>query len=175
MPKFKQHKSQDIWYSSHSTPYTRPGSYKMCIRVDANGCGDDAAGTHVSVYAYLMKGRNDENLPWPFTGEVTITLLNQLADKTFNLIPMRQWGNQEGSGWGEGLHRIYTQLDAQWNRQHLKDDCLYFSNPVKPWHVLLLHGITTDQTRVHTEVHETSILNHKCQNDDLEGTAGKSF
>ena len=39
------------------------------------------AGTHVSVFACLVKGRNDDNLPWPFTGEVTFTLLNQLEDE----------------------------------------------------------------------------------------------
>ena len=52
----------------------------MCVRVYANGDGD-AAGTHVSVFGSLMKGRNEDNLPWPFTGKVTITLLNQLTDE----------------------------------------------------------------------------------------------
>ena len=60
--------------------YTSPGGYKMCIKVHADGSGD-AADTHVSVYVYLMRGKNDDNLPWPFTGEVTVTLLNQLEDE----------------------------------------------------------------------------------------------
>ena len=78
MPEFSQYRSSDQdWYSPPF--YTRPGGYKMRITVDANGDGD-GADTHVSVYAYLMRGRNDDNLPWPFTGEVTITLLNQLED-----------------------------------------------------------------------------------------------
>ena len=53
----------------------------MCIlvHVDANGWGD-GEGTHVSVYAYLMRGENDDHLPWPFTGTVTFELLNQLED-----------------------------------------------------------------------------------------------
>ena len=51
----------------------------MCIEVDVNGFGD-GENTQVSVFAYLMQGRNDDNLLWPFTGKVTITLLNQLAD-----------------------------------------------------------------------------------------------
>ena len=53
----------------------------MCIGVNANGSGA-ATGTHVSVFAYLMKGKNDDNLPWPFTGEITITLLNQMRITT---------------------------------------------------------------------------------------------
>ena len=79
MTNFNQHlSSKQKWYSPPF--YTHPGSYKMCIRIDASGRGD-GTGTHVSVYAYLMKGRNDDNLPWPFTGKVTITLLNQEEDE----------------------------------------------------------------------------------------------
>ena len=144
MPKFEQHKSsKDIWYSPPF--YTHPGSYKMCIRVDANGCGD-AAGTHVSVYAYLMKGRNDDNLPWPFTGEVTITLLNQLADKNHHTYTVSFPQDDEASrrvvdderaraGYGFSTFISHSRLDAQ----YLKDDCLYFRievtppKPPKPW------------------------------------------
>ena len=148
MPMFQQHESsQDIWYSPPF--YTRPGSYKMHIKVYANGCGD-AEGTHFSVYAYLMKGRNDDNLPWPFTGEVTITLLNQLADKNHYtatiIFPQDSESSRRvvygelalrGHGWPKFIP--HTQLDAQWNCQYLKDDCLYFRievtplKPVKPW------------------------------------------
>ena len=47
MPEFNQHKSsKDVWYSPSF--YIYPGSYKMCIRVDANG-NDEGASTHVSV------------------------------------------------------------------------------------------------------------------------------
>ena len=42
--------------------YTRYGGYKMCIRVDSNGWGEGKS-THVSVYAYLMRGENDDHLP----------------------------------------------------------------------------------------------------------------
>ena len=78
-PEYHQHNLYNKeWYSPPF--YTHPGGYKMCIKVDADGF-DDGTDTYVSVFAYLMKGKNDDNLPWPFTGEVTITLLNQLADK----------------------------------------------------------------------------------------------
>jgi hypothetical protein len=60
--------------------YTSSKGYKMCIRVDANGDGD-AEDTHVSVFTFLMKGENNDHLPWPFTGKVTVELLNQLEDK----------------------------------------------------------------------------------------------
>ena len=76
------------------------------MRVDANG-NDEGKNTHVSVFGYLMKGKNDDNLPWPFTGEVTITLLNQLTDENHNTyISTRQCLKQEGARWCVGTHRI---------------------------------------------------------------------
>ncbi len=52
---------------------TSKASYKMCLGVDANGRGD-AKGTHISVFACLIKGDNDDSLSWPFTGTVTVEL-----------------------------------------------------------------------------------------------------
>ena len=51
----------------------------MCLKVYANGVGEDK-GTHVSVYVYLMRGDNDDNLKWPFKGTIKVSLLNQLED-----------------------------------------------------------------------------------------------
>jgi len=152
MPKFNQHKEdQDEWYSPPF--YTHPGSYKMCICVDANGYGD-GEGTHISVYAHLMRGKNDDNLSWPFTGEVTITLLNQLRDKNHHTavvkfpkevdteVNVRVVNSDRGhTGYGVMDFISCNQLgcDAEQNCQYLKDDCLYFrvaveaSDPLKPW------------------------------------------
>ena len=49
-------------------------------QIDANGSGS-GAGTHVSVFVCLMCGEYDDDLPWPFRGDVTIQLLNQRRDK----------------------------------------------------------------------------------------------
>ena len=51
----------------------------MCLNVDANGRGD-GEGTHVSVFAYLMRGEFDDHLKWPFQGQVTVAIQNQLED-----------------------------------------------------------------------------------------------
>ena len=48
----------------------------MCLKVYAIG-NSKGAGTHVSVYVYLMRGENDNELKWPFQGDITIQLLNQ--------------------------------------------------------------------------------------------------
>jgi len=148
MPKFNQHKNvQDTWYSPPF--YIHSGSYKMCISVYANGNGS-GKGTHISVFAYLMRGKNDDNLSWPFTGKVTITLLNQLEDKNHHRITVKFPENVEGNqrvvnsdrghtGYGRPEFILCNQVgyDAKKNCQYLKDDCLYFrvaaeaSDPLK--------------------------------------------
>ena len=60
MTDFSRHKSaSDTWYSPPF--YSHIGGYKMCFRVDANGVVD-GAGTHVSVFVYLMRGEYDYDL-----------------------------------------------------------------------------------------------------------------
>ena len=124
----------------------------MCIRVDADGFGE-GTGTHVSVYTCLMQGRNDDTLPWPFTGEVTITLLNQLEDENhhtytisfsqyrYNVAIVRVVDDERGSALGHNkfISQDNLDYDAAKYCQYLKDDCLYFrieveaAEPVKPW------------------------------------------
>ena len=125
----------------------------MCINVTANGWkeGED---THVSVFAYLMRGKNDDNLSWPFQGEVTTTLLNQLRyenhhthrhsyqedkDVDYNRRVIDSDRGHIGCGWPKFISHGQLGYDANRNCQYLKDDCLYFQitakapDPVKPW------------------------------------------
>jgi TNF receptor-associated factor 4 len=118
--------------------YTSPGGYKMCINVYANG-HRDGNDTHVSVFACLMKGENDNHLPWPFTGTITIELLNQLEDDNHYLEDITFPPDEDVSqqvvdeeipiqGWGEQEFIPHSDLgyNAAENYQYLKDDCLYF-------------------------------------------------
>ncbi len=145
---FKQKKSQaNISFSSGFS--TSEKGYKMCLRVDANGEGA-GAGTHVSVYAYLMKGDHDDTLTWPFTGSVTFELLNQLEDKNHYKLtltfPADSVGSQQvvegerGRGWGnpEFISNAALNYNASTNTQYLKDDTLVFRVSAeapdhKPW------------------------------------------
>ena len=110
----------------------------MCIKVYANGCGDNK-GTHVSVYAYLMKGENDDYLPWPFTGTVTVELLNQLEDNHHHSMTIKFPFNHDASqrvvdeerlslGWGFSKYISHSVLglNTAKNCQYLKDDRLHF-------------------------------------------------
>ena len=133
--------------------YTSPGGYKMCINVECNGYGD-GKGTHVSVYAYLMRGENDNHLPWPFTGTVTVELLNQLEDDNhltqYIALPPDDESSQrvlnaERSSSGYGTAQCIPHSDLGYNAaencQYLKNDCLHFrvnykfdaKSAYKPW------------------------------------------
>ena len=133
---FNQHKtSRDTVYSPPF--YTNPKGYKMCISVDANGCGDGES-THISVYVYLMKGENDDYLQWPFTGTVTIELLNQLEDWNHHSTFINFTSDDDFSrvidkkrsslGWGMETYISHSNLGPKMakNCQYLKDDRLHF-------------------------------------------------
>ena len=56
--------------------YTHPHGYRMCLEVHCNG-KNAGKGSHVSLFVNLIQGEYDDQLKWPFCGEVTVQLLNQ--------------------------------------------------------------------------------------------------
>ena len=50
--------------------------YKMCARIYLNGDGIGKGG-NVSLYISILKGDNDDNLPWPFKYRMSMSLINQ--------------------------------------------------------------------------------------------------
>ena len=113
----------------------------MCLRVDANGDGEGKC-THVSVYVYLMRGDNDDNLKWPFKGTIKVSLLNQLEDGQHltrqlwspgSNIPEDASGRvtdseRAGMGWGYPKFISHQELSYQGNKnsQYSKDNTLFF-------------------------------------------------
>ena len=139
MTCLEQHKlDSDQWYSRPF--YTHPQGYRMCLRVDADGNGK-GKGTHVSVFAYLMRGEFDDVLKWPFRGHVVIQLCNQLQDRyhhghtidfnqttdaNCNVIQMTSGGR--GKVWGLPTFIPHNNLkfNPTTNCQYLKNNCLHF-------------------------------------------------
>ena len=140
MTGFQEKKMCDEeWFSD--PVYSHFGGYKMCLKVYANGVGE-GKGTHVSVYAYLMRGDNDVNLNWPFKGTIKVSLLNQLEDGQHHT--KEPWslsdnvpesssrrvteGERAKEGWG--YRHFVSQQDLIYkvgkNCQYLKDDTLFF-------------------------------------------------
>lgn len=125
--------------------YTSLSGYRMTILVCAYGCNDHK-GTHVSVYAEILKGKYDTELKWPFTGCITITLLNQLEDENHytRMIDVMTTDNVH-VGHGLGYSNFISHSDLRYKlqewvmTQYLKDDTLFFRVSVdantthKPW------------------------------------------
>ena len=145
MPNVESYrKSHERW--SGPPFYSHPGGYKLHLRVHINKNGNDK----VAVYIALMRGRNDDNLIWPFRAEINIVLLNQLADTNHHSYQLDYSGDEcncynsvqsgECVGWGTSNFISYSKLqhDGVFPR-YLKDDSLYFRVSVKvhdnnkPW------------------------------------------
>ena len=146
---FKKRKdTNERFYSPHF--FTSRSGYKLCVCVVANGLCS-GKGTHVSVFACLMKGDNDDSLTWPFTGTVAFELLNQLEDKNHHKMSVKFLADNEASkrvvnsdravqGYGQPQFISYANLNfvSETNCQYLNDDTLVFrvsakAPNYKPW------------------------------------------
>ena len=78
MHDFQKYKADDrMWESPpHSHGYT------LCIVIQVNTYWFRMK--YISVYAYLMPGPFDDDLKWPFRGNVTIELVNQAETSRWN-------------------------------------------------------------------------------------------
>lgn len=119
--------------------YTRRGGhgYNMVLEVRMSG-------KYLGIHVGLVEGRSDAELSWPFTGEITFTLLNQCEEYLHYSKPFSVAADlnaRQGGAWfgipdfisHEEIHRG----DPKKNVQYLVDDTLYFSVSVKesskPW------------------------------------------
>ena len=141
LKNFEQHRHENS--SVFSTPfYTGPEGYKLCLKVSANG-DSYFKGTHLAVFAYIMRGEHDDHLSWPFSGRVKVELLNQLDDakhhtrcikfceENENYLNHSQRvfdGDRARTGYGFRGFCSHDALDydVSMNRRFLKDDCLCF-------------------------------------------------
>ena len=111
----------------------------MCLGVYAKRY-DTGKGTHVSVFAYLMRGDNDDNLKWPFKGTIKVSLLNQLDEQHHMKLlwsPIEYiskdasgrltWRGRACKGWGK--QKFISHQDLNYcggrNHQYLKDNTLF--------------------------------------------------
>ena len=109
----------------------------MSLRVDANGAGS-GAGTHVSMGVCLMRGEHDDKLKWPFRGDITIQLLNQMSDQEhvehtisfdynaiLNGFAARVTSGEYGKGWVYIQFISHTAVKSTTRTtQYLHNDCL---------------------------------------------------
>ena len=96
----------------------------------------------MSTFIAILEEKYEAELKWPFIGEVTFTLLNQLEDLSINdevnLRPIKDERDTGAWGYHEFISQSKLTYDSGTNTQYLKDDTLYFSVSVKvanhkPW------------------------------------------
>ena len=117
--------------------FTHPHGYQLCISVDPYG-SNEGKETHVCVFTYIVRGPYDNQLKWPFRGEVTIQIVNQAGDhshieETINYdeetdvdCACRMTDKQRAFGWGELKVLAHTDLsyNAANKTQYLKDNII---------------------------------------------------
>ena len=138
LAKFNLKKAKNERWNSPKF-FSHRGGYRLCLSIDANGNGE-SKGSHISIYVRLTKSLSDPHLVWPFRGELTIDVLNQLEDGThFSKSILFDWKesdvrnsvvtNPEASSRGWGYHDFipHSMLDysAVNNTHYLKDDTLF--------------------------------------------------
>ena len=133
----KRKQFNNIYYSPPF--YTHFCGYKMCLKMRANGNGT-GEGTHVSLFACLMEGEHDDHLVWPFSGDVTIELVNWREDKGHHLKTIcidsttdpsnkyccRMYNKTIGAGIGHQQFISHSSLsyNSTTNTGYLQNDCL---------------------------------------------------
>ena len=135
--KLKNEKSQ--WFSPAF--YTHVGGYKMCLGVDTYRWEDG-----IGVWIYMMKGEFDSHLKWPFKGEVSVVLMNQVVGGRhlpFKPVDSALRGSRQEDydyifkrvtvtdrsliGWGFEKFLSYANLyKPEMNVEFLKEDTLKF-------------------------------------------------
>jgi hypothetical protein len=117
------------------------GLYLMQIQLYTGGT-KNGRGECITAYFKLLEGRHDDELNWPFTGTVTLKLLNQQNNASHDT-------KQISFSMEKNARIGYTEQLAQYSHSNLgkkshhdtcflKDDTLYFNVSVKvteckPW------------------------------------------
>ena len=124
--------SGDRWYSDPF--YTIKNGYQMCLSANMHNDSD-----YLSVWLYLMKGPNDDELTWPLRIKFELKLLNQISDSEHYLkmltfdervdddVSARVIDDKLAKGWGYSKFISFKNLfDNTETCQYLKDDCIFF-------------------------------------------------
>lgn len=113
--------------------YTHQGGYRMCLEVLPNGEGS-AKGQYVSVFAYFMRGEFDDEVTWPYCGELVIEMVNQWKGDCYSQtiryteVTTKQFADRVTRGtrsqYGKGIPN-FIHLSELPNK-FLRNDCLIF-------------------------------------------------
>ena len=136
-----------MWYSSPF--YTHNRGYKFRLKVVPNGNGR-GSGTHISVGGIVMRGEYDNELEWPFEGDIRVELLNWRTDKNhhsdtihFNRYSIqyssRVFDQETATGIGKPQFISHTDLAPTTNTEYLRVDYLKLRVSAIVYSTSLLH------------------------------------
>lgn len=126
------------WYSPPFYTTGNASGYKMCLGVVVETQG-------ISVEVYLMQGQNDNKLIWPFEGDITVELLNQINDENHHSRTIQCSAKScVIPGERRKIHNAYGEFisknDFEFGglvAKYLENDCSYFRvsqvKVCKPW------------------------------------------
>ena len=166
--------ANEEWYSSPF--YTHNRGYKFRLEVYPNG-NSRGNGSHLSVYAQLMRGEYDNELEWPFEGDIRVELLNWRADKNHHshTIGFNRYHDPDGThssrlttretaiGLGIVQFISHTDLVPTTNTEYLRDDYLklrvsaiVYSTPLLPLTPAWQDSLSTTQSGAQFTISEYS-------------------
>ena len=116
--------------------YMHKNGYKIGLCIVPNGRGE-AKGSHVSLFTFILKGKNDDCLPWPFNGIITIQLLDHSVNKAHREVTIRYHNFHPGysnrvyfgsrcGGQGKYWFVSHASLDDRKHVQYLQNNSLHF-------------------------------------------------
>ena len=114
-----------------SAIYTDGFEYKLGIRMYLNGVGN-GSGRYVSLFVHMMEGEYDDLLRWPFTGTVTLSILDR-SDARHNDISQIVQTNLHSSAFARPREAIchkgygfvkFALIEKVFGPQYVKNDKL---------------------------------------------------
>jgi hypothetical protein len=110
--------------------YTKRESRGYCMVVEVH-----LKHTYISIFVHMVAGISDDKLPWPFAGEITFSLLNQLDDSDHYVETLTVRDLSVGSTM-VGLPYFISEMccgleTPEKGQRFLVDDTIYLSVHVK--------------------------------------------
>ena len=136
MNDFRKRKMEDErWYSP--VLVTNTNGYNIRLRLDVNGW---SGGDSIAMVVSLVRGENDNRLPWPFEGVITVQALNHLKDSAHSKVKhfvfygggyeCQRVTDDTQPEFGCWCDRFISHKTLKYNSrkqcQYLKDDCIFF-------------------------------------------------
>ena len=121
---------KQVWFSPSF--YSFLGGHKLQLKVYPNGLkmGKDS---HLSVYAYIMQGENDDSLQWPLSADIEIELLKFDSDEGHHsqvlYLPgdgfCHQVTDRVRSAWAHGIEQFASHsFIFHHSSEYVSDGCL---------------------------------------------------